>query len=178
MSSVVPPILHSHSWYSVLSWLLTGSLNKHKPAARRFTCEWWDSFTLMVSVWNSVRHFTYRPVYTKSCNCDRSGLSFSLNQITKDAHCLRCVHSELQMLRYCVYNSDLGRMQHDRIAPELLSSMFISITHPHMNRKKGLEINRNYPPFFTNLFLSVSLFVPRIVKWGSSTGNDERGFKN
>jgi len=123
---------------SVLSWLLTLLLNKHQPAARRPTCDWWYSFTLTVSVWNSICCFTYGLVFTKSCTCDRSGLSFSLNQLTKDAHCLRYVHSELQMLRYCVCNSDLGRMQHDCTATELPSSMLISITHPHMHRKKGL----------------------------------------
>jgi hypothetical protein len=52
----------AHDTRSVLSWSQNVSLNKHKPAARRPTCEWWDSFTLTASVWNSVCRFTYRPV--------------------------------------------------------------------------------------------------------------------
>jgi len=42
----------------------------------------------------------------------------------------------------------------------------------HEQGEGSVEINRNYFPFFTNLFLSVCLSlplsVPRIVKWGSS----------
>jgi hypothetical protein len=238
-----PPILHSHSRYSVLSLLVSVSLNKHKPAARRPTCEWWDSFTLAVSVWNSLCHFTYRPVFTKSCNCDRSGLLFSLNQLTKmliawDVYIqsykccvtvcvcviwdecsmtvpLQCVWSGTNaawLYRYSVYvwsgttAAWLYRYSvyvwSGTIAAWLYrysvyvwpgtnaawlyryrASFVIAYFNysPSREQEEGsVEINRNYSPFFTNLFLSVSVSLcssnceMKIL----FTGNDERGFKN